>query len=370
MGRMNFQGCLVTFCAHNVRRRTFLIAILGLIGVLTTFNYLKNEKHRHLRIINDCFQNSYGSDVKLLHDIVDDESVKQKDDGGKKIWFLETSCSTTGHIKLNSRQMCAIESAAKNNPHAKIYVLFAANVGFSNESSLSNMLHAVLDEYSNIHLKKLNLSTYADETPMQEWMQEGVMFESNYVNSHLSDVLRYLTLYKYGGTYLDLDVVVLKNLDIIGVNYSGAESNDDVAAGVMNFERQGFGHQVAEMCVKDLLQNFNGFDWGNNGPGVITRVLQSICLTTKANKMTKDRCYGFTIYPPEQFYVIPWRQHAVFFNETVADSTLKRLEQSTVAHLWNKHSHKIPLRVGSKAAYGQLAERHCPITYASCGEYF
>lgn len=112
------------------------------------------------------------------------------------------------------------------------------------------MLDAVLSTYTNIKFLRLNITNYGNGTPLADWMRDGKMFDSDYINSHLSDVLRYLTLYKYGGTYLDLDVVVLKNLDEAGVNYSGAESNEDVAAGFMNMEPTGFGHQVAEMCVK------------------------------------------------------------------------------------------------------------------------
>lgn len=69
------------------------------------------------------------------------------------------------------------------------------------------------------------------------------------MNSHTSDVLRYLTLWKYGGTYLDLDVVVRKPLDSIPANYAGAESVNFVAVGIINFD-QSFGHQLAHMCLK------------------------------------------------------------------------------------------------------------------------
>jgi len=257
----------------------------------------------------------------------------------------------------------------KNNPEWNVYVLFAANVGINNHTGLSPLLRAVLG-YKNVHFRKLNLSTFGDRTPLEEWMKEGVMFESNYVNSHLSDVLRYLTLYKYGGTYLDLDVVVLKDLDQAGVNYAGAESDEDVAAGVINFEPNGFGHQVAEMCVRDLLKSFDGYNWGNNGPGVITRVLQSICLAQRANQMTKERCYGFTVYPPTAFYTIPWRSFKDFFTDEAANRTLNLLKSSFVAHVWNKHSYKVPLRVGSQTAYAKLAEAHCPMAYANAGEQF
>lgn len=95
----------------------------------------------------------------------------------------------------------------------------------------------------------------------------------------MSDMLRYLTLWKYGGIYLDLDVVVTSSLENL-TNFAGAEDWDDVAAGVMGFDMSELGRRMAGACVRDLKKNFRGDVWGNNGPGVITRALQKLCATT------------------------------------------------------------------------------------------
>ena len=44
-------------------------------------------------------------------------------------------------------------------------------------------------------------------------------------------------------------------------NYAGAESSKFVAVGIINLEGE-TGHEIADLCVKDLLENFNGNDWG------------------------------------------------------------------------------------------------------------
>lgn len=54
---------------------------------------------------------------------------------------------------------------------------------------------------------------------------------------------------------------------------------EDVAAGVLSFSKGGDGHKMATACVNELRWNFRGYDWGYNGPGVITRVLQHFCAT-------------------------------------------------------------------------------------------
>lgn len=156
-----------------------------------------------------------------------------------------------GSIKKIFRQACAIESAAKANPDWDVFVLFASPVGFLNESSAHPQpaVKALLN-YSNVYLRNVNLWTYAKDTQVEEWINTGELFLSTYLNSHASDFLRYLSLYKWGGTYLDLDVVVQQNLRSIGKNYAGAESSTFVAAGVLNFDHTGFGHEIALLCLK------------------------------------------------------------------------------------------------------------------------
>nr|CAD7432707.1 unnamed protein product [Timema monikensis] len=65
-------------------------------------------------------------------------------------------------------------------------------------------------------------------------------------------------------------------------NFAGAESSVDVAVGVVNFHDSAVGREMANACLEDLREHFRGDTWGNNGPGVITRVLQARCKVKKA----------------------------------------------------------------------------------------
>jgi lactosylceramide 4-alpha-galactosyltransferase len=144
------------------------------------------------------------------------------------------------------------------NPEHEVFVLFTSQVGFRNQSALP-IIDALLS-YPNVHFNYLNLTQYAEHTPLENWMKSGALFQSSFVNSHTSDILRYLSLWKYSGTYLDLDIVMLKPLSTLKPNYAGAESKNFVAAGIINLEHAS-GHKIADLCVKDLLANFNGKDW-------------------------------------------------------------------------------------------------------------
>ncbi|XP_018322930.1 lactosylceramide 4-alpha-galactosyltransferase-like [Agrilus planipennis] len=192
---------------------------------------------------------------------------------GKTIFFHETSCKshTEGKTILSSRQACAVESAAKSNPHFDVFVLFTSPGVFINNNTQSDRSIKALLTYPNIKFLHVNYNNYTEGTPVGNLYKSGKIETSYYAISHASDVLRYLTLWKYGGIYLDLDVIVMRSLEGLHSNYAGAESDDNVAAGVMNFASDGLGHFLAEECLLDLSEHFTGYDWGYNGPGVITR---------------------------------------------------------------------------------------------------
>nr|XP_016945700.1 lactosylceramide 4-alpha-galactosyltransferase [Drosophila suzukii] len=367
---------------HNGRLRLlFGILILILIGGLCYVYTWENEYY-------PCFMEGKGmatqqatvedADSSILEDVL---QAEPKPTPGRSIFFHETSCNLSANkrlekLKVTARQACAIESAALHNPNFQVFVLFAGptyriSAGVHNNSHPQTLVEAILS-YSNVHLRRLNLESYAAGTPMEEWLKDGRLSRSKYLFSHISDFLRYLTLYRYGGLYLDMDVVVLRNMEKVPPNYTGAESNTHLAAGVMSLAATGFGHEIAASCLRDFQHNFDGRDWGNNGPGVITRVAQKICSTKDIALMQEDpkRCMGFKVFGRGAFYAVPWKKWRDFFEPEKLEETMARCKDSYVVHVWNKHSSALPIKQGSKSAYAKYAEQNCPRSYKAAGEYF
>lgn len=60
-------------------------------------------------------------------------------------------------------------------------------------------------------------------------------------------------------------------------NFVSVESKTSIASLVLNFDVDEIGKTVANFTVYDFVNNYQGDNWGHNGPGVITRTLQKIC---------------------------------------------------------------------------------------------
>jgi hypothetical protein len=135
--------------------------------------------------------------------------------GERHIIFLETRCvlhdSTTGNqsgLAINPRQACAVASAANTNPDTKIYLLYTCSITGKLGDSPEYVKQML--SYPNVRIWKLVVSDYIRGTPLEKWDFMGKVRSSLWPIVHASDILRYLTLSKYGGTYLDLDFVIRK----------------------------------------------------------------------------------------------------------------------------------------------------------------
>lgn len=251
----------------------FILAVLLSILIVSTGNILQRIPFLYFTTGDiNCYDEV--STSESIRDF-DPESSIDKPQLGRNIFFHETSCFGEKGLTLNARQACAVESAARMNPTMTVYLLFVSKSEFSNDT---RQIIKHLLNYRNIKIRHIYPDDYVKNTPLEEWYTRGALKKSRWPNSHMSDVLRYLTLWKYGGIYLDLDVVVTTSLENL-TNFAGAEDWDDVAAGIIGFDMSELGRRMADACVRDLEKNFRGDLWGNNGPGVITRALQKLCAT-------------------------------------------------------------------------------------------
>lgn len=189
---------------------------------------------------------------------------------------------------------------------------------------------------------------------------------------NISNLLRILTLYRYGGIYFDMDVIVLRSFEDESPNFMGAETSTSLGNSVIGLESNGFGHEVAGLILIQFYKNYMGDIWAHNGPKPLMRTMTVVCGTNDVNLMSTDpeRCHGIQVFDVNAFYEIKLEERNHIFDEEYANQTLSRLTKSYLVHTWNHLDNKWPYSVYSKIAYIQLAAKHCPRVFAATGEFF
>ena len=114
-----------------------------------------------------------------------------------------------GSAVLTPRQACAVESAAKMNPTSNIFLLYLTPNDFLEDSK---KLVSILESYDNIYIRRIHFPTYISDSPLSKWYRKNLeeFLDADANPKSISDIIKFLTLWKNGGIYLDLDVIVQK----------------------------------------------------------------------------------------------------------------------------------------------------------------
>ncbi|XP_019254210.1 PREDICTED: uncharacterized protein At4g19900 [Nicotiana attenuata] len=169
------------------------------------------------------------------------------------------------------------------------------------------------------------------------------------IGQNLSNLLRLGLLYKFGGIYLDTDVIVLRSFgklrNVIGAQTIDVETRNwsRLNNAVMIFDK---GHPLLYKFIEEFALTFDGNKWGHNGPYLVSRVV---------SRVSGRDGYNFTVLPPLAFYPVDWSRIGSLFlgprNETHSKWLLSKLRQiqsqSLAVHLWNKQSRGLKVEEGS-----------------------
>lgn len=151
------------------------------------------------------------------------------------------------------RQVCAIESAAANNPQRDVFVLIVAPTGYLLNGNDPIYLQ-ILKSYPNVFFRNLNIPKFVAKNKLvAKWISTGELFASKFLQVHVSDFLRLATLYNFGGVYLDLDFIVVSDLNALESNYFGLElqgaSENRTGNSIIDLS-DGIGHVMARVILE------------------------------------------------------------------------------------------------------------------------
>lgn len=187
-----------------------------------------------------------GDNIQCYNQIGNDALISVEDPdfspNSKSIFFHETSCRGG----IDSRQACAVESAALVHPDWEVYLLFTSPVS---EAMLKRSCLMKLLQYPNIKLARIHVYSYTKNTAVSRIVSEK-LWKSKKAVQHTSDIMKMLTLNRWGGVSLDLDVLVMKTFDFLPDNWIAKESPYLLASGVMRFSKDEIGRNITRKVLQ------------------------------------------------------------------------------------------------------------------------
>ncbi|OWM91253.1 uncharacterized protein At4g19900 [Punica granatum] len=188
------------------------------------------------------------------------------------------------------------------------------------------------------------------------------------LGQNLSNLLRLSLLYKFGGVYIDTDVVILRSFvglrNVIGAQtvHAGTGNWSRLNNAVLVFDKN---HPLLFKFIEEFALTFNGNKWGHNGPYLVSRVVA---------RVSGRPGFNFTVLPPSAFYPVDWSRVRNLFRGPRGQLHSKWLlnkfrhisRESYAVHLWNRQSRKIRIEEGS--IVNRILSAHCVFCNKSISE--
>ncbi|XP_055930170.1 lactosylceramide 4-alpha-galactosyltransferase-like [Argiope bruennichi] len=268
----------------------------------------------------------------------------------ESIFFVETSFSNV----LTPRQACAIESTAHHNPSFQVYVLMTPIKAID----FSDSYIKIISTLTNVHLVHITIEDLVCGSPVWKWFVSEKWKKSKWQASHLSDALRFFLIWKYGGMYLDMDIVCLRSMEHLR-NIAITENWERVASGILIFQK---GHELMKRCMYDFVQKYDSSNFVANGPGTITRNIKAYCDMDNIGKISGADC-NVDILQPAAAFPIPYDKWQDYFIPTTNLNISLLFDKSYLIHVWNKFSKISKMKVGLNSLYELAMAQHCPLVY-------
>jgi hypothetical protein len=242
---------------------------------------------------------------------------------------------TTAPSSFTLKQHRVLESVIFHHPKAQILI-------FSN--SLPCNFFTTLSSLPNVNLKivRYNLETLSEGLPGSNWIARIKEWEKkSHFYAHSADFLRMLLLYRYGGVYMDFDVVLLHRLHL--ENTVIGEYCDDLSLEYCLFLPE-LGSLITSTPFADrhyrfyipigmlifkprhplVYKTLSYFDTSYDpdlwpcGTIFLTKAVQTVCLEVSSTigasssaSLLNGKCDDIWMLPPEAVYPIEWHSRSV-----------------------------------------------------------
>lgn len=170
-------------------------------------------------------------------------SIEKKAVIPDSIFIMETSCQHN----LGAREACTIEATARSNPDKFIYVLFTRPL---TEKDCFRGPLGEANKFLNVHFYRVNISTYALRTPLEEIFNGSLTSHGKRHHRRMSEYLKFLTLYRYGGIVVDLDMLVASPTAHLGSNWLVREDDETIGSGIVSLSKDRVGSKITPLVLR------------------------------------------------------------------------------------------------------------------------
>lgn len=319
---------------------------------------------------------NYGDDVDFDYQNEEEEEANELEHGldtlvdllqmsympKDSIFFLETSDKP----RLFPLALCSLESAALHHPKKQVFLLRSTN----GPTQWTREVNAVAAAYDNIQWRKINADRLVLETPLASLWNSDKLNRSTFSLSHTSDVLRVAVLYKFGGTYVDTDIITLSEHPSYekSANFVTFEEPGSINGAMMRFQPK---HPMLEAIGERLAQYFNPRKWASNGPRLLSTAfaakceLDPIAFGDAQSLGPDDLCGDIRSYRPDQVFAVHYSNWKWFFQVQHLEEVLSSVQSSFASHIWG-HFFKQEIqwdRLHQGQAFYHLSSQNCPTLF-------
>ncbi|CAM6017919.1 unnamed protein product [Sphagnum balticum] len=262
---------------------------------------------------------------------------------------------TTPLWSFTVRHQRTLESLLHFHPNACVVVF--------SETIKSDFFNTFVQEGFKVAVVQPNLQELLANTPTDVFTNILVRWRQiPLFHQHYTELLRLVALYKYGGVYMDMDVIVLKPLDSLS-NTIGSEilANGEIRlnGAIMAFNKSS---PFLRQCLEEFTATYDDtlLEW--NGAELVTRVANFSI--GKGGKRWIDNADLLQIQEPFAFFPIPSSKISRYFvaptdkQQDEEKELLGRIiDEAYTTHLWNRLTASVVPENGS--VIETILNRHC-----------
>ncbi|XP_063610507.1 lactosylceramide 4-alpha-galactosyltransferase-like, partial [Penaeus indicus] len=260
---------------------------------------------------------------------------------------------------------CVVETAARHHPDKVIQLMLT-----SPTVNQSDPIYEALLKLPNVKMSWLDLSSLYAFEPLKTWhLNRRWLMAEDRVNIFVSDSARVELLRRFGGIYLDLDVLVLRPMPT-HTDFIGRVDPKQLNGAVMSFRPH---HPYVTNIVNILPKVHDPFQCCTIGPDLLTKQLHALCpnnftLPKSTPVDAFETCTDVTVYPSPAFYPIYWLpgpeyiQSIVVMGKGLGEKFMKENKAYTL-HLYNSLSQKDVIYLGGDSILETIAKAYCPNVY-------